>query len=167
MKSQLRFLPVVLLTCVVGCAKWQDYTAPDGSFRCRLPGKVKTESKSEPMPGGGTLNITSHTATAGRTEYGVLTFDLPPGTPFNQEAGAAGAARAVGGTVTSKTPCAVEGVTGLEFEFTVTTPRVAKGACRLFVRNNRAYQIVVIGPLITSSTKDVQDLWNSFKLLKK
>jgi hypothetical protein len=48
MMSRLRFLPVVALVLLSGCGyKWQDYESKEGNFRCKMPGKVKTESRSQ------------------------------------------------------------------------------------------------------------------------
>ena len=165
MRSLTRALPL-LLPFLLGCAKWKDYTAPDGSFKCRLPGKVKVKSQEQRVPGG-TITIHSHLATLGSKEFGVAYAEFPPGTPYNMDAGIQGSVRGVGGTLVSKKPCTVEGLPGVEFECNATTPKTTQVVSRMFVHKNRAYQIIAIGPKFRAGDKEVQDYFNSFKLLKK
>src|SRR5690349_12265940 len=96
MHSLSRKLPLILLPFLVGCAKWKDYTSPDGSFKCRLPGKVTVKTQTQNTPGG-TITIHSHLASRGNTEFGVAYVDFPPGTPYNLEAGIEGSVRGVKG----------------------------------------------------------------------
>lgn len=166
MRSLSRKLPVVLLPFLMGCAKWHDYTAPDGSFKCRLPGKVKEKSQSQATPAG---NITIHTflASTGSKEFGVAYVEIPPGAPYSMDAGIAGSVRGVGGTLVSKKACMMEGVNGVEFECNATKPRTAQVVSRMFIVGNRAYQVMAIGPKFRAGDKEVQNFFDSFKLLKK
>ncbi|SRR5260370_14367967 len=166
MRCLFRALLLVLLPFLVGCAKWQDYTAPDGSFKCRLPGKVKTKTETRSIPGG-SIAVHSYLASKGSTEFGVAYADFPPGTPYDLNGGVDAAVRGVGGTLVSKTPCMVEGAPGLEFECNATTPKITQVVSRVFVYQNRAYRLVAVGPKFRAANKEVQDFFESFKLLKK
>jgi hypothetical protein len=166
MRVRIRFLPFVVLPFLVGCAKWKDYTSTEGNFTCKLPGKVKIETKTLSLPTG-TITVTSHLTRKGNQEFGVAVFDLPPGTPFNLDGGVEGAVRAVAGKVTSKKACTVDGIAGIEFECDATTPRTTQVVSRIFVHKGRAYQLVALGNKFRADTKQVQDFFDSFKLLKK
>jgi hypothetical protein len=161
-----RKFPLILLPFLVGCAKWQDYTAPDGSFKCRLPGKVKVKSQTQDTPGG-TITIHTHLASAGKTEFGVAYVEFPPGTPYNMDVGIDASVRGVSGKLVSKKPCTIEGVKGVEFECDATSPKTTQVVSRMFVYKNRAYQLMAIGPKFRAGDKQVQDFFDSFKLLHK
>jgi hypothetical protein len=70
------------------------------------------------------------------------------------------------GKVEYQKPVKIEGVDGVEFESKITSPAAGWAAGRIFVKDGRLYQLLVLGAKIRAESKDVQEFWNSFKLLK-
>jgi hypothetical protein len=70
------------------------------------------------------------------------------------------------GTLIYKRECTVEGHKGLEFEVKIKKPREGYAVDRMFLANNRLYQLIVIGANYRADSKEVKEFWDSFKLTK-
>ena len=168
MMLRLRFLPVVALVLLSGCGyKWQDYESKEGNFSCRMPGKVKEQSQTQSMPGG-TFTLHAHGVDLKNAAFMVGYADLPiKGQGFDYRACVNAMTSTWGGKVEYQKPVTVEGNTGVEFESKISKPADGWAAGRVFVHNNRVYQLIALGSKTRANSKEVQEFWNSFKLIKK
>jgi hypothetical protein len=161
-----RILPVLPLALALGSddpTKWQDYESKEGKFRCQMPGKVKTESRSQ-------LGITlhAHAVDMKNSAYMIGYADLPGAVnAFDYTACVNAMVNTWRGKVLYQKNVKVEGSDGVEFEAKITSPADGWAAGRVFVKDGRMYQLLILGAKIRAESKDVQQFWNSFKLLPK
>jgi hypothetical protein len=162
-----RYLCVVAAAIVLsaGCSKlfkgsfnWQTFTAPDGSFTVELPGKMKQETRQQ-----GGLTITMYGAEVRNGMFGVAITDLPPGAPFDYDAGVQGVANSHAGKILRKGSWSINGHEGRSYEIEITNPK-GFGTGRMVVINNRLYQLLIMGSNYRESDAEVQRFINSFKV---
>jgi len=169
MLVRVRFAPAVVLVLLTGCGyKWQDYSCLEGRFTCRMPGKVKTETKSVYFPGG-TLTMEAHGVEVSNGAFMVAYVKLPSKkTPFDYSACVKAMVNTWQGEVIySKRGPVVEGISGVEFEARIKWPKKGFAAGQVFIANKRVYMLLVMGSNFRADSKDVQEFWKSFKLLDK
>jgi hypothetical protein len=169
MLARARFVPALALLLLTGCGiQWQDYSCMEGSFTCRMPGKVKTETKTLNFPGG-TLTMDAHGVELPNGAFMVAFMKLPrTGMPFDYTACVKAMVRTwQGELIYSKRGPMLEGVSGVEYEARIKWPKEGFATGRVFVANSRVYMLMVLGSNFRADSKEVQEFWNSFKLMKK
>ena len=164
-----RFVPALVLILLAGCGyQWQDYSSMEGSFTCRMPGKVKTETKTMHFPGG-KLIMDAHGVELSNGAFMVAYMKMPRrNMPFDYSACVKAMVRTWQGEVIySKRGPVLDDISGVEFEARIKWPKDGFATGRVFVANNRVYMLLVMGTNFRSDTPEVKEFWNSFKLLKK
>ncbi len=164
MNRLMTFPAVTLLLLASGCSgkmDWQEFSDAKGKFSVEMPGKPKTETKS----------VAGHTLMAFPVEvrnagYVASYVDFPPGTPYDYDGGINGIAAQYNGTVTSKKDFTLDGVTGKEYEMSITKPKSGYAMGRILYVQNRLYQVLVVGSSVRVADADVQRFLTSFKLTK-
>src|SRR5438105_4516188 len=161
--NRLTTLPVVvLLLLAAGCSgkmDWQPFSDAKGKFSIELPGKPKTETRS----------VAGQTMTALVVEirngaYMASYVDLPPGTTFDYDKSIQEISTQKSGTVTTKKDFTLDGVTGKEYEMSITKPVSGHAMGRILYVKNRLNQLLVVGSSARLAAADVQRFFNSFNL---
>lgn len=172
MRSRLRPVTLLLLAAALaGCGDgWNDYVSTEGGFQVRMPGAVKTESRTLLTPAGQALPISSHSVeqkrSEGETVFSVLVYGEARDAIQDLSAEVPRLAREMGGTVVSQKECEVDGAMGVQLEIKLDKAKEARAVIRMFNHDGRLYQLVVVGPKARADAGDVQKFWNSFRLLR-
>jgi len=168
MAVRTHLLLLLTLTLLLsGCGySWQDYSSDEGKFSCRMPGKVKTESRSQALPLGGNITLHAHGVDLRNAAFMVAYADLPRSVPFDYKAAVDGMTQAWDGTVNYQKEVTVDGHKGVEFEAKIKKPKNGYAAGRIFVADGRLYEVIALGTNTKGDSKDVQEFMNSFKLKK-
>jgi hypothetical protein len=161
----LPFLTLVLLAD--DPSKWRVYESKEGKFSSKMPGTVKSQSQMQALPGGGSMTLYAHAVDMKDGAWMVAYADLPKGTAFNYTACVNAMTRTWDGKVLYQKPIKVAGNDGVEFEAKISKPADGWATGRVFVHKDRLYQLIVLGAKIRAKDKDVQQFWDSFKLLEK
>ena len=162
MRKWIPLTLAVLLLPLSGCNKlsFKEFSSPEGKFSVLMPGNP--DKKTQSVEG---LTVVGYGVEVRNGAFAVFYADIPPGRPFNLSGGIKGAVAPYGGSVLSEKDYTFEGATGKEFEADAKNPKGYLSG-RMFVINNRWYQVVAMGGNARLSNSDVQTFLNSFKLLK-
>jgi hypothetical protein len=164
MRLRARGLLVLVLLLTAGCRKplkFTEFSPPDGAFTVLMPGAP--EKKTQNIRG---VQGTVWGVDVPGGAFTVVYFDLPPGVPFDLDAGIRGVAGQFDGTVVSSQNYTFEGTTGREFEIESKKPK-GHVCGRAFVVGSRAYQVAAMGDHYRLTSPDVQKFLDSFKLNSK
>ena len=169
MAATLHCLPILALVFLQDDpTKWQDYESRAGKFSSRMPGKVKTESRTQTLPSGDTFTLYAHGVDKGDCAFMIAYADLPiKGQGFDYTACVNAMTSTWAGKLLYQKNIKVMGNDGVEFESKISKPGTGWAAGRVFVHDGRVYQLIALGRNIRAQNKDVQLFWNSFKLLAK
>jgi hypothetical protein len=163
-----------LATIEVAADKWITFTSNDGGFSLRLPAQPK-EQRQPVQTDAGPVEAIMYLVEAGNTAFGAGFSDFPDSTagadPEAVLAGARdGAANNVNGTVVDERPIELNGFPGLEFAVEIPEASSVSGGARyrarLFLVNNRLYQVIYVAPTADESSADYQKLFDSFQLTR-
>jgi hypothetical protein len=152
-------------------AEWKELAPAGMGFRVRMPGTAKSDEQVQNTPAG---NIELHKFTVeptGKKEVFVVVLVRFPeevgknlgGPDAILEIGKNDIASAAQGTVKSQKPIRLGNANGVELE---VLP--AKGATvigRIYVMNDRMYEVMVHVPKIRAESEDVRIFLNSFQLV--
>ncbi len=168
-------MPVLLAAVVtVGClgcgSKPSLYTSAAGKYSVMLPGRPTEKDENVATPIG---PITAHTAIAEdgrRVGYGVVFADYPPNLVQSGnvdailEGACNGKVAAISGQITDKRTIAVDGHPGRRIRFNARVPEEANGISKIFLVNNRLYDVFVVGTPATLDATAADAFLDSFKL---
>ena len=168
--SMLGVAALVLSAC--GAAEWNDFTSVEGRFSVTLPGTPNESSQRVPSAVGD-IEMHMFLSDQGASGFAVAYFDMPADLLAVADAqllldGAIqGAFGNVGGTVESQTNITLDGFPGIEAtgSFSFEGEDGAMKA-RVYVVNERIYQIYVAEQGGQSNSESVDRFLNSFKLAK-
>lgn len=164
------FRPGLLLLgvlAVAGCSnpRFEPHTDADGKFTANFPGKVKTETRSQPSEVGMlTLKMIGAETRWPNVAYMVGYFDIPRGAFYDFDKATEGVKKNNQATVTESRDFKAWGVSGREVQFAIEKPKKGNICLRMFIHDNRMYQVMVVGANVTLSSSQVQEFFNSFKL---
>jgi len=154
------FLVVVTTVGCGGSPNFTEFSSPEGKFTILMPGTP--EKKTQDALG---LKLVMYGANVRNGAYAAGYADIPPGTPVDLHGAVDGIAKGQAGKILSEKDVTVEGATAREFEVESTKPK-GHVAGRVFVINNRLYQIFAAGSNLRLADADIQKFLDSFKLKK-
>ncbi len=164
-------LVLLFATGLAGCGDgWKDYVSTEGGFQARMPGTVKTESRTLLTPAGQALPISSYSVEQkkgdGEVVFSVLVYGEAKEPIQDLSAEVPKMAREMGGSILSQKECEVDGAKGVQLEIQLAKEKDGRAALRMFIHEGRLYQLVVVGPNARAEADDVQKFWDSFRLLR-
>jgi hypothetical protein len=174
----LRVLPLLAALSLVACSpryNWRDYSSPDAPYRVMFPDKPSSHTRSIDLDGM-TLDMTMTATQIETTMFAVGSAQAPDAAKAQAALGAMKTAlvRNIGATVTkekataatvSKDGAQIQGAT-LDIEATGLQNGVPMRLLGHFeARNQRFYQVVVMGRAKTLAPDQVEQFMTSFKLL--
>ncbi len=162
----------VLLT-VFGCApaEWVDFESDEGEFAVLMPANPQTQRKTVPTPIG-PMKVVMYTHDAGAEAYIVGFSDYPKAvleklTPEKMLSdGVKGGIAKIRGTKKSEKNINLDGYPGKEYTFTIPSSRIpggGKGKARMYMVENRLYQILALGKK-SAPEADFNKFLDSFEL---
>jgi hypothetical protein len=152
---------------------WQPLRQPAAKFVIDFPGTPK-EKKQSQLTAVGNIDINFYQLETnnGNMLYQIGWMDFPANiiasTPDKNvllDGGVSGALSAVGGKKISENYMTLAGHPGRDVKLSVTSPVKGEFIMRVYLVNNRVYQIIAGGTVGKISWNDVNRFVNSFKLL--
>lgn len=147
---------------------WIEYRSEEGGFTILLPGKPQEQTQSTDTAAG-TVPLTMALAEMENYAAGVSFNEIPMEAAVDPEkilaGGRKGAAQNLKGTVVSDKPIRLGAYPGSEF--VVETPNNLIYTARIYVVNDRLYQILFLASKDQIDQFDVQGFFDSFTLLEK
>ena len=189
----VRIAPCLLLLALLGCSPkldWREVRSAADAYAVSLPGKpqVVTRDLDLPLAGGSQkVSMTMTSAGVGPTMFAVGVAHLPAGVPQDasavQEAIAffrAGLLRNIGvraaenesiPTLGASGAATVRGATSFEARGQLDrpgeTPTPARLAARIYVVDDRLYQIVAMGRAADLPDHEIETFFTSFHLMSQ
>lgn len=163
--GRMVFLAAFLLTgCGGGKAEWKEIHSKDGRFKVTLPSAAREDKYQAEKTPVGPLTFVVHLGEAGKDTYRVEYADLPPKVPYDElKDFVQPITTRYEGKVTKEEGIEVAGHKGWAFEIDAQKPK-GHVAGRVFVVENRLYQLLAVGPEVSGSSADVKKFFDSFKL---
>lgn len=159
------FLAVfAVVGCGGGAAEWKEINSQEGRFTVRMPGSVKEEKLQQEKTPVGPLTLIVHVSESGKDTYRVEYTDLPPKVPFELADFVQPIAARYDGKVTEEKEHEFAGHKGRAFEIEAQKPK-GYVTGRVYVVQNRLYQLLAIGPNARASSAEVKKFFDSFKLI--
>jgi hypothetical protein len=155
-------------TASLSLKDWIEYRSEEGGFTVLLPAKPEVKTQSTATVAG-TVSLTTALTEMKNYAAGVSFNDIPSQAATDPEAvlsgGRKGAAQNLKGTVVSEKPIKLGPYPGTEF--VVETPDNLIYTARIYVVNDRLYQILFLTSKDQIDQFDVSGFFDSFTLLKK
>jgi hypothetical protein len=148
------------------------FKAEDGKWEAKLPGTPKKTVNST-KTAVGPIDVNIFLVEVGNDAYGVIYSDVPnadKGDPKKILDGAQnGAINGVKGKLVTSKDIKLDGVPGRSFEYEVPTPNggMMVGRQRLFLTDNKLYQVIVVAAPETARNELSTKVLDSFKLTSK
>jgi hypothetical protein len=164
MRAHLILILAITSTLAVGCAKpktWTPFSSADGKVSVLFPGPPKQQNTTQ-----GALTLTNHTFELRNEAYIFSQTDLPPGAPFDGQAGLNAMVGNFGGTILNQSNITVNGHQGLAYELEIKKPASGYATGRMIKAKDRLYQIMALGTNCRASNPDVQKFLGSLDLSK-
>ncbi|CAG0934853.1 hypothetical protein TFLX_03709 [Thermoflexales bacterium] len=147
---------------------WIEYRSAEGGFTVLLPAEPEVKTQSADTAAG-TVQLTMAMAEAKNYAAGVSFNEIPSKASGDPETllagGREGAAKNLKGIVVSNKPIKLGAYPGTEF--VVKTPSDLIYTARLYLVDDRLYQILFLVPKEQLDQFDVQGFFDSFTLLEK
>ncbi|HTP08881.1 MAG TPA: hypothetical protein VMP08_11565, partial [Anaerolineae bacterium] len=146
---------------------WIEYRSDEGGFKVLLPAEPKVQTQLSDSAAG-QLQVTMALVDMGDHAAGVSYNDIPKAASADPDillrGGREGAAKNLKGTIVSDKPITLGRYPGTEF--VVAAPNNIIYTARVYVVNDRLYQILFLAPKDQMDQFDVQGFFDSFTLLK-
>lgn len=163
-RFHLTVMALGLAFLVGGCGEGAltDFESNEHKFKVKLPGTPKTQKQN--VAG---LEQTIYTVEGRGGAYVVSYNQNPPGTQGLEEVMLKGAVQGMStkGTVKSETPIKLDGkYPGAEVKMDVTTPQKGEMINRIYIVENRLYQVMAVGTSSFIKSSNVQKFLDSFQV---
>jgi hypothetical protein len=149
-------------------ADWIEYRSAEGGFTVLLPGEPEVNTQLTDTDAG-SVELTMALTEMDNYAAGVSFNDIPAAAQADPDAllqgGRDGAAANLNGTVISDKPIELNGYPGIEF--VVETPGDLQYVARVFIVNDRLYQVLFLAAKDDIERFDVQAFFDSFTLLEQ
>ncbi len=151
---------------------WVTFSSEEGGFTMLLPKQPK-EQRQPITTAAGSVDTIMYIAEVGNTAFGAGFSDFPASAshadPQTVLAGARdGAAKNVNGTVIDEKPIELDGHPGLEIAVEIPAGAAVPGGAmyrgRLYLVNNRLYQVIYVALKKDENSAEYQKLFDSFQL---
>jgi hypothetical protein len=152
----------------------KEFTSKEGSFKILFPAAPQEQEQTIRSPVGPLVNRVFFCMAANNETVYLVSFANYPDEPLKQytpeqilNAARNGTVENLKGKLVSEQKLTLD-KTHPGLEFVIEVPNTAQYRARIYFANKRLYQVVLVtSPKVTVSAKEIEDYFESFKLIGK